>query len=1233
MAARSLTTAQRETLALFDTVGAPRTTSEIAEQLDLGRRTVYGRLERLVEQGALETKKVGANARVWWRPPRLSSSEAVIDGEKTSLISLLVDSVEEYAIFLLDEEGFVRSWNEGASQIKGYEAEEIVGEHFSTFYTDDDQVAGVPEENLTEAAETGRVEDTGWRVRRDDSRFWADVSITAIRDEQDELRGFAKVTRDMTERRDQEEAIRQERELLDRILETSPIGLGVLSRDGLERVNTRAAEIYGSPTDDIDEYSVGEPAVYDTEGEPVPPGERPNARVFATGERVTGWECQLYGIDGLRRWLSVNAAPLTDDAGDVERVVVATEDITHFKEQARRLESQRDELEAEIDEVFERVDDAFCALDGEFRFTYVNDLGAELLQVDAGELLGECIWDLYPEASQTPVWDGLHDAMETQSSTEFEVYAEELDVWLHASVYPSETGLSVYFRDVTKRKERERALRTSEERFRALMEHSPFSMQIFDDKGRPIETNPAWEQLWNASREELADYNILQDPQLEAAGLLPHIRGAFDGEVVELPVIDYDPAEIGKSGRARWIEGYAYPLVTGDDETVEIALVHHDITERKARERELERYETIIETVDDGIYLVDEDGYLTMVNEGYAELTGYPLERLVGMHVSELVDEETVERARTHEQELVAGERERARFEADVLTADGDSVRAEGVFSIIDRPDHNPERVGVVRDVSDRVARERELELYEAIVSAINDGVYVLDEAFDFIWVNDAYAEMTGYDHEELLGTHCTLVVDDAVSDESAERLQDIANGRASSATLEADILRADGTSLRAESNFTVLPKDGSDEWKVGVVRDVSERVAREQELARQRERLATLNDLNRIVRDLSGAAIDQSTRAEIERTVCEGLAATDAIQFAWIGEVEGEAMTVRVRTEAGVDGFLAEGTDTIDLNAPGDLSIVAEAVTTQEVQVVEEALDNEKQSPEMGQVSNREPRSAVAVPIIHEGTSYGVLAVYADQPDSFTDGGGEAIGHLGEIVGHAISATQQRRALTSNEIVEIEFRVPDFCSAFDLPSSDGRITFDRAVPVGNGIFLEYGTADPVMLDVLEALVETLPHWESVQFLDGADGGAESRFELRLIEPPLLSCLTAVGGYIERAVIEDNEFVVRLHLPPSADVRQVSAVVEEEYPMAEMLSRRQVTREPQALDQTSQLLVGALTDRQRAVLETAFFSGYFESPRSVTGGYLADSLGIASPTFHAHLRNAQRTVFEDVLEY
>ncbi len=127
---------------------------------------------------------------------------------------LLMQGVTDYAIYMLDPNGLVASWNTGAQRIKGYLPEQIIGEHFSRFYTEDDRQAGIPKQALETAARDGRFEKEGWRVRKDGTKFWANVVIDAIRAPDGSIMGFAKITRDITERRDAERALQDTREAL-----------------------------------------------------------------------------------------------------------------------------------------------------------------------------------------------------------------------------------------------------------------------------------------------------------------------------------------------------------------------------------------------------------------------------------------------------------------------------------------------------------------------------------------------------------------------------------------------------------------------------------------------------------------------------------------------------------------------------------------------------------------------------------------------------------------------------------------------------------------------------------------------------------------------------------------------------------------------------------------------------------------------------------------------------------
>src|SRR5215204_5357859 len=171
---------------------------------------------------------------------------------------LLIEGVEDYAIFILDPEGRVATWNAGAKRINGYDEDEIIGEHFSIFYTDGDVERGHPDEELQVAAAEGRYEEEGVRVRKDGSTFWANVVITALRDEAGNLRGYAKVTRDITARKDAEERERllareqAARERATVILESISDAFFAVDREWhFTYVNSKAEELWGRSREEL----------------------------------------------------------------------------------------------------------------------------------------------------------------------------------------------------------------------------------------------------------------------------------------------------------------------------------------------------------------------------------------------------------------------------------------------------------------------------------------------------------------------------------------------------------------------------------------------------------------------------------------------------------------------------------------------------------------------------------------------------------------------------------------------------------------------------------------------------------------------------------------------------------------------------------------------------------------------------------------------------------------------
>ncbi|HTC51457.1 MAG TPA: PAS domain S-box protein [Steroidobacteraceae bacterium] len=261
---------------------------------------------------------------------------------------LLVESVRDYAIFMLDPKGVVLTWNAGAERFKGYKAHEIIGQHFSRFYPPEALASGLPAYELEVAKGTGSFEDEGWRVRKDGSLFWANVVITAIRNPVGELLGFAKVTRDLTQRRAHEEDLRRSEERFRLLVEgVSDYALFMLDANGrVVSWNAGAERIKGYKSTEIigQHFSIFYPNDARESGWP----EHELQVAAETGSFVdNGWRLRK---DGTTFWANVTITALRDSTGRLVGFAKLTRDLTEAKRvEAMELANQQREemLEAE----------------------------------------------------------------------------------------------------------------------------------------------------------------------------------------------------------------------------------------------------------------------------------------------------------------------------------------------------------------------------------------------------------------------------------------------------------------------------------------------------------------------------------------------------------------------------------------------------------------------------------------------------------------------------------------------------------------------------------------------------------------------------------------------------------------------------------------------------------------------------------------------------------------------
>ncbi|WP_445501610.1 PAS domain S-box protein [Microvirga sp. G4-2] len=239
---------------------------------------------------------------------------------------LLVDAVTDYAIYMLDPSGIIASWNSGAQRFKGYIESEILGEHFSRFYTEEDRATGLPQRALETALREGKFETEGWRVRKDGTRFWAHVVIDPIRDAKGNLLGFAKITRDLTERRKAEEALRESEQRF-RLLVQSVVDYAIYMLDPEGYVtnwNPGAQRIKGYTEDEIRGQHFSRFYTEEDRATSLP------QRALETARREGKFEAEGWRVrkDGTRFWASVVIDPIYNDSGRLIGFAKITRDIT-----------------------------------------------------------------------------------------------------------------------------------------------------------------------------------------------------------------------------------------------------------------------------------------------------------------------------------------------------------------------------------------------------------------------------------------------------------------------------------------------------------------------------------------------------------------------------------------------------------------------------------------------------------------------------------------------------------------------------------------------------------------------------------------------------------------------------------------------------------------------------------------------------------------------------------------
>lgn len=751
----------------------------------------------------------------------------------------LVGQVVDYAIIALDAHGRVESWNAGAERVKGYAAREVLGRSFAMFYTGEDQQSGLPQRLLDQARERGRVEHEGWRVRKDGARFWADVVITALRDEGGEVVGYAKVTRDLTEQHLLQATLRESearfRTLVEQVVDYAIIALDEHGR--VQTWNAGAHRLKGYTEDE----ALGRP--FTTFYTPQDQHEGLPQRLLDAARRDgrvehEGWRVRK---DGTLFWADVVITALRGPDGRVRGFSKVTRDLTEQHKLALELTASEERFRTLVGHV---VDYAIIGLDPLGRITSWNAGARALKGYEEPEALGQSFTMFYtPQAQQ----DGVPMRLLQQAVAEGRATDQGWRVRKDGSLFWADvvitalhdqegrlTGFSKVTRDQTEQRALLDSLAESEERFRTLVaEVVDYAIISLDADGRV--------QTWNAGAARLKGYTETEihgrsftqfyTPEDQRDGLPQRLLDTArrDGRV------QHQGWRVKKDGSLFWADLTLTALHGPGGEVIGFSKVTRDLTEQHGLHTALaeseQRFRTMVtQVVDYAIIALDANGRVESWNAGAEAVKGYREEEVLGRSVAMFYPPEDQAAGLPGRLLMEARRDGRARHQGWRIRKDGTRFWADVVLTAV-RDDAGELRgySKVTRDLTEQHALDVSLrsseERFRTLVSQVVDyAIVALDPQGRIESWNAGAEEVFGYAEPEAVGRSHALFFDVA-EQEAGEptRLLAVAQG-VGRAEHTGWRVRRDGTRFWAECVVTALRDD--DQRVRGyacVTRDVSE--------------------------------------------------------------------------------------------------------------------------------------------------------------------------------------------------------------------------------------------------------------------------------------------------------------------------------------------------------------------------------------------------------------------------
>lgn len=505
-------------------------------------------------------------------------------------------------------------------------------------------------------------------------------------------------------------------------------------------------------------------------------------------------------------------------------------------------------------------------------------------------------------------------------------------------------------------------------------------------------------------------------------------------------------------------------------------------------------------------------------------------------------------------------------------------------------------------------------------LDALGVAAAVLDEDRRVRGWNGRFADATGYVPETLDGLPVEALFTETTPTVPG-LLTPIPDG--DSDPVVGELLTADGESRRHEFSVAPFgPPTSEGRFRCLLARDFDGDGDRP-------DGLATLHEITELLIETARDFLVAADRDEIERVLCSRLAESDLYRFAWVGQRAADSDRLVVRRGADEERGYPDEVPIASSSSNAGKGAAARALKSGEVQVATTAEDPTFE-PWRAEATTRGFESVAAIPLQYHETTFGVLVVYTTRPDAFSDWERDAFDVLGETVGLAIHAERNFELLRTDRVVELELDVSvvDTVCADAAVELDCTLSLEGSVPSGAGwvLYLDVDGTTPAAAAERLAGDSRVDRARVVR-----ESEQEGRLEVVVPEAPLLETVLDLGATLKKRVATPSGATLVLEAPKSVDVRGIVEHIQSTHPGSEFIARCEHDHDGTVMGSPNGIL-DVLTDRQREVIEAAYRAGYYEWPRESTAEEVAESLGIAGSTFHAHLRKAEAHVLSGLLD-